>query len=222
MVSLSSSMCRCPCHHRDGVVALAMMALLPLMCWHLCCHCDGNCCYHWDGVSAIVKLAQSSSWCCCPHNNGVVPIINMQACLLSSSWCCCPCCNGVPSLMCRRLCSPGVFAIATIIMLPLSQWHCCPCQAGIVALVTMALSPSSMCRCFCHCHYGVVAIIALAPSPKLHGHCCPCCACIVVLIALTFSPSCCMDVITIVAPALLPPLSWHVSTIALVLSHLSH
>ncbi len=77
----------------------------------------------------------------------------------------------------RHLCSPGVFAFITIMLLPLSWWHCCCCQAGVVALVTMVSLPSLMCRhlhscmmallpllCWCHCqHYtGVVALVALA------------------------------------------------------------
>jgi hypothetical protein len=127
-----------------------------------------------------------------------------------------------PLSMRRRLCSPGIFAIAAIRLLPSLQWQHCPCQAGVVALVTMALSPSSMCRHLCCCHYGIVALIALVPSPTLHRHCCPCCNSVVVFIALTSFPSRRMDVDTIIAPALLPPLSWRVCTVVLVLSSLSH
>ncbi len=50
----------------------------------------------------------------------------------------------------------------------------------------------------------------------------PCYHCIVVLIALTSLPSCCIGVITIIAPVLLPPLTWHVCAVALVLAPLSH
>jgi hypothetical protein len=86
----------------------------------------------------------------------------------------------------------------------------------------MALLPFSMHRHPCHCHNGIVALIALALLPTLHRCCCPCCTGVVVLIALTSSPSHCMGVITIVAPTLLPPSSWRVCTIALVLLPLSH
>jgi hypothetical protein len=124
-------------------------------------------------------------------------------------------------LMRRRLCSPGVFAIIEITLLPSLQWcHCCH-QAGVVALIMMALLPSSMHRRLCNCHDGVVALVALAPLPTLHRHCCPCCAGIVVLIALTSLPSRRMGVVTIVAPVLLPLSSWHVCAIALVLLPLS-
>ncbi len=114
----------------------------------------------------------------------------------------------------RRLCSPGVFAVVAITLLPLLQWHCCHCQEGFVALVTMALLPSSMHRHLCHCHNGVVALVALAPLPILHGRCCPCCGGIIFLIALTYLPSQCMGVVTAITPALLPPLSWCVCVIA--------
>jgi hypothetical protein len=50
----------------------------------------------------------------------------------------------------------------------------------------------------------------------------PCYHCIVVLIALTSLPSCCIGVITIIAPVLLPPSTWHVCAVALVSSPLSH
>ena len=119
-------------------------------------------------------------------------------------------------LMRRRLCSPGVFAIIEITLLPSLQWcHCCH-QAGVVALIMMALLPSSMHRRLCNCHDGVVALVALAPLPTLHRHCCPCCAGIVVPIALTSFPSCYMGVITVIVSALMPLSSWHVSTVALV------
>ncbi len=103
-----------------------------------------------------------------------------------------------------------------------TQWQHCYCWAGVVTIVTMALLPLSMRRHLCHCHTGIVALIALALFPTLHGCCCPCCTGVVILIALTSSPSLCMGVITVVAPALLPPSSWRVCTVALVLLPLSH
>ncbi len=51
---------------------------------------------------------------------------------------------------------------------------------------------------------------------------CPCYPCIVVLIALTSLPSCCIGVITVIAPVLLPPSTWHICAVALVLLPLSH
>jgi hypothetical protein len=125
------------------------------------------------------------------------------------------------SSMCRHLCSPGIFAIVAILLLPLSRWRHCRIQAGDVVLVTMASLPSLMCRRLCHGHNGIVALIALAPLPTLHGCCCPCNAGIVVLFLVTSLPSRCMGVVSVIAPALLPPLSWRVCTIALVLLPLS-
>jgi hypothetical protein len=57
MALLSSLMCRQPCRHRDGFVALIAMALLLLMRRHFCCHHNGYCCPRCAGVSAIVELA---------------------------------------------------------------------------------------------------------------------------------------------------------------------
>jgi hypothetical protein len=116
----------------------------------------------------------------------------------------------------RHLCSPCIFAVVMIMLLPLLQWQCCHHQAGGVALVTMASTPLSMPRRLWCCHNGIVALIALAPLPTLHRRCHPCCAGIVVLIALTSSSLYCMGAVTVVAPVLLPPLSWRVCTIALV------
>ncbi len=78
------------------------------------------------------------------------------------------------------------------------------------------------CRRLWNRHNGIIALIALVPLLILYGHCCPCCANLVVLIALTSLPSRCMGVITIVAPSLLPLLSWHVCAVALVSLPLSH
>ncbi len=89
------------------------------------------------------------------------------------------------SSMCRYLCSPGIFAIIAIMVLPLLQCHCCHCQAGVVVLVMMASSPLSLRRHLCRCHDGVIALVALVPSPTLHGCYPPCCTGIIVIIPLT-------------------------------------
>jgi hypothetical protein len=131
------------------------------------------------------------------HQAGVVTLIAMVLSLL----------------MCRCLCSPGIFAIITIMLLPSLQ--CCHChpQAGVVILVTMASSPLSLRRHLCRCHNGVIALVALVPLPTLHGHYPPCCTGIIVIIPLTSLPSLCMGIVTIVAPALLPPSSWLVCAV---------
>jgi hypothetical protein len=89
-------------HHQAGVVGLVMMSLLPSMHRHLCHHCNCG---------------------CCPHDNGVVAIVNVQASLPSSSWCPCPRNNGIVAL------DP--------------QWHCCPHHDGAVAILKLALLPLS-------------------------------------------------------------------------------
>jgi hypothetical protein len=116
-------------------------------------------------------------------------------------------------LMCRCLCSPGIFAIIAIMLLPLLQCYCCYCQAGVVVLVMMASSPLSLHRHLCRCHDGVIALVALVPSPTLHGHFLPCCTSIIVMIPLTSLSSLCMGIVTIVAPTLLPPSSWRVCAV---------
>jgi hypothetical protein len=133
----------------------------------------------------------------CYHQAGIVTLI---AIVLSS-------------LMCRCLCSPGIFAIIAIMLLPLLQGRCCNSQAGVVALITMESSPSSLRRRLCRCHDGVVALVALVPLPTLHGHCTPCCAGIIVIISMTSLPLLCMGIITVVPLALLSPLSWRVCTV---------
>jgi hypothetical protein len=145
-------------------------------------------------------LLPSSMWrlfCC--HQAGVVTLIAMV----------------LLSLMRRRLCSPGIFAIIAITLLPhfnnivaSLQWRCCHCQAGVVTLVMMVSLPSLMHRRLCRCHDGVVALVALAPLPILHWRYHPCCADIVIIILLTSLLSRCMGIVTIIAPLLLPPSSW--------------
>ncbi len=127
----------------------------------------------------------------------------------------------LPLLMRRGLWSPGVFAIVAIILLSVLQWRPCRHQAGVVALVMMVSSPLLMRRHLYHCHDDIVALIVLAPLPTLHRCCCPCCASVVFLIVLTYFLSRCMGVVTIIAPALLPLLSWRVCAIVLVLLPLS-
>ncbi len=92
------------------------------------------------------------------------------------------------SLMRRCLCSPGIFAIIMITVLPLLQWHCCRYQADVAALVTMVSLSSLMRRHLCRCHDDVVALVAMAQLPTLHGHCCPFCPSVVVIIPLTSCP----------------------------------
>ncbi len=103
---LSSLMCRCPCHHCDGVVALIAMALLPLMGMHLHHFCNCN---------------------CCPHDNGIDAVVNVQASLPLSSWHCCSCNNGIVALDLQRPCCPhcnGAVVILKLALLPSLQWHC--------------------------------------------------------------------------------------------------
>jgi hypothetical protein len=91
---------------QSGIVGLVMMLLLPLMCRYLCCHCHCN---------------------FCPHDNCVITIVDAQVSLSSSSWHCCPCNNGVITLDLQRFYCPhpdGIVAALKLVLLPLLQWHC--------------------------------------------------------------------------------------------------
>ncbi len=100
MALLPLLMCRRPCHHQAGIVALVTMALLPLIR---------------DGIVALVATAllPSPSWHCRSCCNGVTVIINAQAFLPSLQWCCCPCCD-------------GIVAVDAQVSLPLSQLQLLP------------------------------------------------------------------------------------------------
>ncbi len=220
-----------------------------LLGWHCCPHCNGvaivdaqaslqsrHLCHCCINVVALVAMAllPPSSWCCCPHHNCVIAIVDAQKSLPLSRWRHRPCCTGAivniawvllpllhwghhhysaDLLMHRHHCKPGIFAIIVITLLPLLQGRCCHCQAGVVALVKMASSPSSILRHLCRCHDGIIALVAMAPLPTLHGRCCPCCTSVILVILLTSLSSHCMCVVTIIEPALLPPSSWCVCNV---------
>ncbi len=148
MVSVSSLMCRHPCHHCNGIVALITMALLPLIRRCLCCHCNSDCCPFCNSISAIVDLAWSSSWRHCPCNNGVVAIINAQESVLLLSWCHYPHCDGGTAINAQASLQSGhlchhcnkVAALVAMAMLQLSSWYHCPCHNGVVANVDAQVS----------------------------------------------------------------------------------
>jgi hypothetical protein len=141
----------------------SLLSMRRRLCHH--CHCD-----------------------CHPHDNSIVAIVNVQASLPSSSWRCCPCNNGAvaldPRWRCCHHCN-GVITILKLVLLPLLQLRCChhpsccPCcllsswcccrqcrgvfavvPMAIVALVMMALSLLLM-------HRHVSAIVELALLPLL-------------------------------------------------------
>ncbi len=128
MPSLLPSMRRCLCHCQAsvvaliaccqaGVVALIVMAPLLLMCRHLCHrhNCD-----------------------CCPHDYGVVALVDAQASLLSLSWRCCPPNNGAIAHDLQRHC----FSLCNG-ALPSSCWQIHPCCNGIFIIIIVKVSLSS-------------------------------------------------------------------------------
>jgi hypothetical protein len=110
--------CHCQCTGISAIVKLVLTPLLivialvtmlpsPLMHRHLCRHRDCNRCPHDDGIVAVVNAQASllsSSWHHCPHNNGIAT--------LDPQWRYFPCCD-------------GVVAILKLALLPLFQWRLC-------------------------------------------------------------------------------------------------
>jgi hypothetical protein len=145
-----------------AVITIAMV-LLPLMHRHLCRSCNGHCCPHDDGIIAIVDVQASlpsSSWH--RHPLALLPLIcgglvalATMALLLSSTWHCHPCPNG------------AVVIINVQASLPSLKWHCCPCCNGIVAvdslqLLQWGLSPLLQ-WCLYHSQASIVVKLALLP-----------------------------------------------------------
>jgi hypothetical protein len=141
-------------------------------------------------LSSMCRLLQC-------HQAGVVTLIAMV----------------LSSLMYRCLCSPGIFSIIAIMLLPLLQCCCCHHQAGDVVLVMMASSPLSLRRHLCRRHNGVIALVALVSLPTLHWSYPPCCTGIIVIIPLISLPSLCIGIVTVVAPMLSPSSSWRVCAV---------
>jgi hypothetical protein len=124
------------CHHHNCVFALVAMVLLPLMHRHLCRGCNGH---------------------CCPHDNVIVAIVDVQASLPLPSWRC------HPLALLPLICS-GLVALATMALLPSLSWHCHPHSNGAVGIINVQASlPSLQWRCR-PCCKGVVAIDPLQLS----------------------------------------------------------
>jgi hypothetical protein len=135
------------------IFAVIELALLPLLC-------DGvviidvqasvqsrRLCRHCNNIDALVTMALLllSSWCCRPHHNGVVAIINSQVSLPLSQWRHCPlalaplptlrgCCGVVAPIALTSLPSHQVGIVTAIAppLLPLLSW--CVCNIALVSL----------------------------------------------------------------------------------------
>jgi hypothetical protein len=120
----------------------------------------------------------SSSWCLCPHNNGIVAIVNVQASLPLSQWHHHPCCTGaitniagalLPWL--RQRCHPYCADFFALTLHGRCHHHC----TSVVAPVNLA----------CLCHWaGGFTLVTLALLPLVHWHYCPCCAGLFALVVL--------------------------------------
>jgi hypothetical protein len=160
-----------------AIVALIMMAPLPLLMRKRLCRCQASivtliACCQADIIAlvmmALLPLMHRHLCHCCdckchPHNDGIVTIVDAQASLPLPSWHCHPHNNGTIALdlgWCCPPCCNGVVAILKLASLPLLQWRhhhhqcCCPC-----------CSLSSWCHC--PCCYGIIAIDAQASLPLL-------------------------------------------------------
>ncbi len=149
------------------IVALVTTALSPLSMRRRLCHCQASiialvaCCQ--AGIVVIVVMTSLSSmrrhlchYCdcnCCPHDNGIAPVVDAQAFLLSFTWCCCPRNNCVVAFDLQPHCFPlhnGVVAVLKLTSSPLLRWHLHHHQcAGILAIITMALLPLLQWHCCC-------------------------------------------------------------------------
>jgi hypothetical protein len=112
---------------------------------------------------------------------------------------------------CRNI----VVALAAMASMRSSSWCPHPCRNGIITIVNAQVS---LLLYLWHCYPGCAGAIAKIARALYR----PCCPCVVVLIALTSLPSCCIGVITIITPVLLPLSTWHVCAVVLVSLPLSH
>ncbi len=121
----------CSCHH--GVVTIvnaqASSPLLNQRCCPCCLLSSWSCPPRCNGVVAV--NAQGFCCCChcncCPHDAGIVTIVDAQMSLPLLRWCHCPCINGIVALDPQHCCCPccnGIIAIFKLALLPSSQWHC--------------------------------------------------------------------------------------------------
>ncbi len=121
-------------------LSLVVKLALSSTSWWYCCHC-----------------VQDFCWCrgcnCCPHDDSIIAIVNVQTSLPSSRWHCGPCNNGAVALD--------------------SHWCCCTCHDSIVAILKLALLPSLQWHCHHHQCTGVFVVITMALLLSLWWHCCP-------------------------------------------------
>ncbi len=130
------------CHPNCTGVAVVVMVLLTLLCWHLYHNCTG--------IAAVVVLVSLSSlrwhlppcrndivtlvaltslpslcWCCCWRWDGAINVVALASLQLLRKHHCC-CCNSVVAVV-ARCCHPScarIFAIVVLALLLSLQWHC--------------------------------------------------------------------------------------------------
>jgi hypothetical protein len=165
---LSSSWGHCP--YCNGIAVVDAQTSLQFR--HLCY------CHNISAALAAMALLLSSGWCCHPHHDGVIAIINAQASLPSSRWHHHPCCA-------------GAIANITWALLPSLHWRCCLHCTYLFALTlhehrhrhcTGVVAPIDL-ACLHRCA-GVIALVTLVLLPSMSWHYCPCCAGLYALVAL--------------------------------------
>jgi hypothetical protein len=169
------------------VVALAVLAYLPLLRWHHRQHCTDVFALHalasllqlrWllPNCNAARNMLSLQSWRLCRRCTGVLASIALAP-LPALHWRCCPHCAGVTASI----------ALASS---PSTRWQCCLCCTGLIALVALTSAYWQCCLqhiiiaelasllalhwCPCKYHAGVVTVVVLASLPLLHWHLCPC------------------------------------------------
>ncbi len=192
LLALAMHCCRARPHHRtqrhhlfvralpkiELVVALVVLAHLPLLRWHHCQHCAGvftlhalaslpPFCWLLPNCNAACHMSSLQSWRFCRRCTGILASIPLAP-LPALRWHHCPRCAGITA-------SIGLAS------LPSTHWHCCLCRAGIIALVTLA---SAHWQC-CSQH---IVIAELASLPALRWHPCKHCSDVVTVAALASTP----------------------------------
>jgi hypothetical protein len=117
------------------VVALVVLAYLPLLRWRHCQHCAGvftlhalallpPFCWLLPNCSAARHTLLLQSWRFCQRCTGVLASI-VLAPLPALCWCHCPRCAGVTTSI-------------ELVSLPSTRWRCCLCCTGVITLVKLA------------------------------------------------------------------------------------
>ncbi len=142
------------CHPQAGVVALiamvlssSLMSLLLLLVGKLALP-----------LSMRRRICQCRDGKCCSCHNGVIAVIDAQACLYHCQ------ASAVALATCRQA---GVVTHVAVALLPLMRKVFAIVAIAIFALMTIVVAPLLMHRHPCHCKDGVVSLVTMALLPLI-------------------------------------------------------